>query len=176
MTAKILPPYYPAVFVMKRDSQTTGVRHVDLWHFKSLKSGRMFLVEVEVYTNHIYSIKFYPKNMATSRRRFTFRTEDREPRRIVLTCIQIMKLYLEQDSKGSFAFIGAHEENEPLKNNQRFRFYQRMMDTYIGHLNFVHFADTENSAYVIIRRSEYERGHIDENKIMQFFDQIYIFD
>lgn len=92
MTAKILPPYYPAVFVMKRDSQTTGVRHVDLWHFKSLKSGRMFLVEVEVYTNHIYSIKFYPKNMATSRRRFTFRTEDREPRRIVLTWLDVRNM------------------------------------------------------------------------------------
>lgn len=173
---KILPPYYPAVFVMRRLASTKGMRGVDLWHFKSTKLGRMYLVEVEEYDNHIYSIKFYPKNMATSSRRFSFLTGDNEPRRIIVTCIRIMKLYFERDSRSSFAFIGAHAVDETIKNNKRFRFYLRMLKIYVSQRTFIHYVDEQRSACVIARRSEVESQRLSIQDVTKFFREIYILD
>lgn len=173
---KILPPYYPAVFVMRHQSSTKGMRGIDLWHFKSTKSGRMYLVEVEEYENHIYSIKFYPKNMASSTRRFSFMTGDNEPRRVIITCIRIMKLYLERDPRSSFAFIGAHSAEEHGANNKRFRFYMRMMKLYVSQRTFIHYVDEQRSACVIARRTEVEGHRLTINDVTSFFRDIYIID
>lgn len=37
---KILPPYYGSVFIMRKAPTCKGMRHIDLWRFKSMKSGK----------------------------------------------------------------------------------------------------------------------------------------
>lgn len=44
---KILPPYYGSVFIMLKAPTCKGMRHIDLWRFKSMKSGKTYLVDVE---------------------------------------------------------------------------------------------------------------------------------
>ena len=61
---KILPPYYGSVFIMRKAPTCKGMRHIDLWRFKSMKSGKTYLVAVEAYEKHIYGIKFYLKSQA----------------------------------------------------------------------------------------------------------------
>lgn len=89
---KILPPYYGSVFIMRKAPTCKGMRHIDLWRFKSMKSGKTYLVDVEAYEKHIYGIKFYLKSQAHLQEKYSFQTNDFEPRRIVLSCIYIMKL------------------------------------------------------------------------------------
>ena len=92
---KILPPYYGSVFIMRKAPTCKGMRHIDLWRFKSMKSGKTYLVDVEAYEKHIYGIKFYLKSQAHLQEKYSFQTNDFEPRRIVLSCIYIMKHYYE---------------------------------------------------------------------------------
>lgn len=82
-----LPPYYSPVFIQRRPPRSEGMERIDLWRFKSLKTGKTYLVDVEVYERHIYGIKFYLKSQAHKADRFSYNTNDYEPRRIVLTCI-----------------------------------------------------------------------------------------
>ena len=62
-----------------------------------MKSGKNYLVDVEAYEKHIYGIKFYLKSQAHLQEKYSFQTNDFEPRRIVLSCIYIMKHYYETD-------------------------------------------------------------------------------
>lgn len=161
---------------MKKDGTCRGMACIYLWRFKSTKTGRKYFVEVESYENHIYAIKFYPREKMWSRDRYSYLTNDFEPRRIILTCIMIMKHYFEMDSKSSFAFVGAHGSDESLSNTKRFRLYSRMMSIYIGDKNFYHFADVERSAYVIARRSLVDSGELTINHINNYFETLYLFD
>ncbi|KAA6342119.1 hypothetical protein EZS27_010114 [termite gut metagenome] len=56
-----------------------------LYRFKSLKTNKIYLVEIEHYEMNIYIIKFYPKNYRKSDDKFRILTGDYEVRRIVFT-------------------------------------------------------------------------------------------
>lgn len=176
MTNKILPPYYSAKFIMKRKPVYQGMIRIDQWRFQSEKTGRKYIVDVEVYDKHIYSVKFYPKEKANSKSRFSCLTGDFEPRRIVLTCIYILKIYIESDEQSSFAFVGAHSEGEPQESNKRFRFYSRMMTTYVGESIFEHYSDEEKGAYLLARKRELSQGNLSVEIINNFFQDIYLFE
>ena len=100
---KVLPEHYDSCFIMRKHPMCNGMLHIDLWRFKSMKSGKVYLVDVEIYEKHIYGIKFYLKSQAHLKNRYKFLTNDFEPRRIVLSCIYIMKHYYEIDVHSSFA-------------------------------------------------------------------------
>lgn len=169
-----LPEYYTPSFVMCRPSNSRGMLHIDLWRFKSLKSGKIYLVDVEVYEKHIYGIKFYLKSQAHKSGRYSFQTGDFEPRRIVLSCFQIMLDYYNKDSRSSFAFIGANSAGEKTSSTKRFRFYRRMVNTHLGIATFEHMTDERNSAYLLLRRTELSSGRIIVSDVEDFFRNIYV--
>lgn len=173
MIVQTLPPFYGAVFIMRKPSSCTGMLHIDLWRFKSQKSGRTYLIDVEVYQHHVYGIKFYLKAQATSKERFSYNTGDYEPRRIVLTCLKVMERYFSNDSHSSFAFVGASSIGEGKSCTKRFRFYRAMVNTYFGQSIFEHLADERHSTYLLLRKSEIENGAIDKLTVEKFFKDIY---
>lgn len=176
MIDKILPPYYSAKFIMRRKPVCKGMIRIDQWRFQSEKTGRKYIVDIEVYENHVYSIKFYPKEKANSKNKYSCLTGDFEPRRIVLTCIYILKTYIESDSKSSFAFVGAHSEGEVQELNKRYRFYSRMMNTYVGETLFEHYSDDCKGAYLLARKQEIINANLSIDSINQFFEEVYLFE
>ncbi len=170
----MMPLYYEASYVMRRKATSKGMLYIDLWRFKSLKKGKIYLVEVEVYEKHIYGIKFYLKSQSHKKTRYNFKTNDFEPRTIVLSCIHIMKHYFETDSKSSFAFIGSNNIGESTKCTKRFRFYRTMMNTYFGRQTFEHWADENNSAYLMLRKTEINEQRINIKEVSDFFLHIYM--
>lgn len=169
-----LPAYYSSTFLMCKPPICEGMLQIDLWRFKSLKSGKVYLVDVEVYEKHIYGIKFYLKSQAHKAERYSFKTGDFEPRRIVLSCLHIMLDYFYKDTKSSFAFIGANSEGEENVCTKRFCFYRRMVNTYFGTQTFEHMTDEMNSAYLLLRRTELLSGRVSSNDVEMFFRNIYI--
>ena len=76
---KVLPEHYDSCFIMRKHPMCNGMLHIDLWRFKSMKSGKVYLVDVEIYEKHIYGIKFYLKSQAHLKNRYKFLTNDFEP-------------------------------------------------------------------------------------------------
>lgn len=50
--------YYASTFIM-RSKAPSSLRNVDLWTFRSLKSKRRYIVEIECFKEHFYGVKFY---------------------------------------------------------------------------------------------------------------------
>lgn len=58
--------YYTPIFIM-RSKDDNSLRIVDLWTFRSSKSNKRYIVEVEGFENEFYGIKFYWKGVEKAR-------------------------------------------------------------------------------------------------------------
>lgn len=116
--------YYPASFIMRSKDPST-LRIIDLWRFKSIKSNKRYIVEVEKFSNHFLGLKFYWKGVVNSKNRYSLLTNDYVPRTIVMSCVYIMLDYFRKDKFASFGFVAASDLNCPENStspNKRFRF------------------------------------------------------
>lgn len=144
---------YSFTFLLREYPIEEGLSHVDLYHFKSIKSNLWYIVRVECYECHIYGVKFYQKNHRLSKDKYRILSNTFEPRRIVNTCINIMLSVYESDKNASFGFIGSNSIGEGIRFTKRFRFYSRMMATYFGTEIFLHKENIEKSTYMLINKS-----------------------
>lgn len=90
-----------------RSRDPSTLRITDIWGFKSEKSNKRYIVEVEKFSNHFLGLKFYWKGVAESKNRYSLLTNDYEPRTIVMSCIYIMLEYFRNDKCTSFGFVAA---------------------------------------------------------------------
>lgn len=157
--------YYDASFVMRSEEPST-LRILDIWTFRSAKSHKRYIVEVEHFTNHFLGLKFYWKGVGGSKNRYSLLTNDYEPRTIVMSCIQIMLAYYHKDGFASFGFVAAPDLDGNLEGkrknipNKRFRFYRNMMLNVFGSQTFIQAYDENTSVYVLINRKYYVNGNI----------------
>lgn len=143
-------------------------RILDLWSFKSDKSNKRFIVEVEGFDKDFYGIKFYWKGVEKSKNRYSILTHDYEPRTIVRTCIEIMLEYHRKNPHVSFGFVAAPDLEADVKGkkvnpafgNRRFRFYQRLMVSLFGPETFLQVADTTHTIYLMVNVKQLTVGAI----------------
>lgn len=152
-----------------RSKDPSTLRIIDLWTFKSTKSHKRYIVQVEHFPSNFYGVKFYWKAMTNSEKRYSLMTNDYEPRTIVLSCIEIMRLYLEKAPLTSFAFVAAEDlnVNKNLDVSKRFRFYRRMMLSIFVENTFIQANNTKTGVYMLLNRKSMERGDIDIYQIEQ---------
>lgn len=123
-----------------RSKDQGSLRIIDLWAFRSIKSNKRYIVEVEGFDNEFYGIKFYWKGVEKSKNRYSMLTNDYEPRIIIRSCIEVMLEYYRRNSLVSFGFVAANDLEKDIKGkkinlsggSRRFRFYQRMMVNLFG--------------------------------------------
>ncbi len=171
----VLTKYYKASLIMRSKDPST-LRIIDLWTFKSTKSNKRYIVEVERFSNHFLGLKFYWKGVAGSKNRYSLLTNDYEPRTIVMSCIYIMLEYFRNDNCCSFGFVAANDLNNSDCSkvpNKRFRFYRRMMLTIFGSKTFAQGYDINNSIYLLINRAMLEQGNISLTKIESEISRLY---
>lgn len=147
--------YYKAAFLMRKTDPLT-LSITDIWHFRSAKTNKRYIVEVEYFSNHFFGLKFYWKGVVESRQRYSLMTNDYEPRSIVMSCVHIMLYFFSNDKCASFGFVAAPNQNDSDKStaiNKRFRFYRRMMLSLFSPDAFVQAYDKNNSVYVLINRA-----------------------
>ena len=159
-----------------------SLRIVDLWSFRSTKSRKRYIIEVEGFEHQFYGIKFYWKGVEKSNLRDSLLTYDYEPRRIIRTCIEVMLDYYRKNTSVSFGFVAAPDLETDIKgkkkaNNQpgsrRFRFYQRMMVSLFGPDTFYQAADTSNTIYLMINRKQLSAGAITLKEIENLLNSTY---
>lgn len=159
-----------------RSKDPSTLRIIDLWGFKSKKSNKRYIVEVEKFSNHFLGLKFYWKGVSSSKDRYSLLTNDYEPRTIVMSCVYIMLEYFKRDSFASFGFVAANDLNHTncsASPNKRFRFYRRMMLSIFGSETFAQGYDIRNSIYLLINRRMLTQGEISINQIETEISKLY---
>lgn len=167
--------YYKAKFIVRSKDPST-LRIVDIWGFKSTKSNKRYIVEVERFSNHFLGLKFYWKGVAESKNRYSLLTNDFEPRTIVMSCVYIMLEYFKNDGCASFGFVAAEDLDESrgaVVPNRRFRFYRRMMLSLFGAETFVQGYDVATSVYLLINREMLMRNRISVSLIEAEISKLY---
>lgn len=167
--------HYKASMIMRSKDPST-LRIIDLWVFKSTKSNKRYIVEVEKFSNHFLGLKFYWKGVANSKNRYSLLTNDYEPRTIVMSCVYIMLEYFRKDNCASFGFVAANDlniTNNQTRPNKRFRFYRRMMLSIFGKETFAQAYDINNSIYLLINRDMLEKGIITIPQIEAEISRLY---
>ncbi|MBD5364967.1 MAG: hypothetical protein HDR79_08495 [Bacteroides sp.] len=155
-------------------------RITDIWAFKSSRSKKRYIVEVEGYEHEFYGLKFYWKGVEKSKNRYSLLTNDYEPRRIIRSCIEIMLDYFRRNEFSSFGFIAAPDlakdiVDKPVPNgNRRFGFYKKLMLRLFGDNVFLHCADISNKFYLMVNRKQLNSGKITLNKIEQRINETYM--
>lgn len=172
--------FYTPSFIM-RSKDKNSLRIIDLWTFKSIKSNKRYIVEVEGFENEFYGIKFYWKGVEKSKNRYSLLTNDYEPRTIIRSCIEVMLEYYRNNSLVSFGFVAAPDLEEDLKGkkidvesgSRRFKFYQRVMINLFGPATFLQVSDTTNTIYLMINMKQLSAGVITIKDIETRINQTY---
>lgn len=164
-----------------RGKDESSLRIIDLWSFKSTKSNKRYIVEVEGFEHEFYGIKFYWKGVEKSKNRYSLLTNDYEPRTIVRTCIEVMLEYYRKNPLVSFGFVAAPDLEKDIQGkkvnltngSRRFKFYQRMMVNLFGPQTFYQAADTTNTIYLMINMAQLKSGAITFKDIETRLNQTY---
>jgi hypothetical protein len=164
-----------------RSKDPNSLRIVDLWTFRSIKSNKRYIVEVEGFENEFLGLKFYWKGVEKSKDRYSLLTNDYEPRTIIRSCIEIMLTYYHNNKLVSFGFVAAPDLYKDIKNkkidlsngSRRFRFYQRLMVNLFGPKTFHQVSDTTNTIYLMINMVQLSNGTISIKEIEQKLNQTY---
>ena len=159
-----------------RSKDPSTLRIIDLWIFKSAKSNKRYIVEIEKYSNHFLGLKFYWKGVSGSKNRYSLLTNDYEPRTIVMSCVYIMLEYFKKDGYASFGFVAAndlHRRGDVAGPNKRFRFYRRMMLSIFGTETFVQGYDINNSIYLLVNKEMLRQGNVSINQIETEISKLY---
>lgn len=162
-------------------SKDISLRIIDLWTFRSVKSNKRYIVEVEGFENEFYGIKFYWKGVEKSKDRYSLLTNDFEPRTIIRSCIEVMLEYYRKNPLVSFGFVAARDLEKDLKGkkvevqsgSRRFKFYQRMMVNLFGPETFYQASDTTNTIYLMINRKQLSSGAVSIKDIEKLLNQTY---
>ncbi|WP_290235927.1 hypothetical protein [Bacteroides acidifaciens] len=176
--------FYTPSFIMR--SKDNSLRIIDLWTFRSTKSNKRYIVEVEGFEDEFYGIKFYWKGVEKSKDRYSLLTNDYEPRIIIRSCVEVMLEYYRKNPLVSFGFVAARDLEKDLKGrnidieygSRRFRFYQRMMINLFGPETFLQASDTTNTIYLMINMKQLSSGVITikdiESKLNKTYNGEYI--
>ena len=164
-----------------RNRDSVSHRIVDLWTFKSNKTNKRYIVEVEGFENEFWGLKFYWKGVEKSKNRYSLLTNDYEPRVIVRSCIEVMIEYYHKNSLVSFGFVAAPDLDKDIEGkridkesgSRRFRFYQRMMVNLFGPETFCQVSDTTNTIYLLVNQVQLANGAVSLKDIEQALNKTY---
>ncbi len=167
-----------------RSKDSGSLRITDLWTFKSQKSNKRYIVEVEGFEDDFFGLKFYWKGVEKSKNRYSLLTGDYEPRIIVRSCIEIMLDYYRKNPLVSFGFVAAPDLKKDIEGknlnlgagSRRFRFYRRMMINLFGPETFFQASDTTNTIYLMINRKRLAMGNITLQYIEDRLNETYLGD
>lgn len=164
-----------------RSKDNNSLRIIDLWTFKSTKSNKRYIVEVEGFENEFWDLKFYWKGVEKSKNRYSLLTNDFEPRTIVRSCIEVMLEYYRMNRLVSFGSIAAPDLDNDVKNknvdissgSRRFKFYKRMIINLFGPKTFYQVSDPTNTIYLLVNMEQMTKGIVTLKDIELKINQTY---
>ena len=167
--------HYPASFIM-RSKDSSGLRIIDVWKFRSTKSKRWYIIEMEHFDNNLIAIKFYCKSNRLSKNKYSIMTNDNEPRTIIYSCLELMKRYYLLDNTVSFGFYAEQDLNpkKQLKHStRRFRFYKLIVTYYFGEESFVHIQDNSERIYLLLNKRQLLNGSLSLQAVAKQINSVF---
>jgi hypothetical protein len=130
------------------------VEHLFIYSFKTDKAK--YLVEVELYVDNIYILKFYKRANKNNKERYNLLTNEGRCSRIIGTCFNIFLEIYKSNNLASFGFIGAYTIDHKAKkvegkdNTKRYRIYTKAMINYFGEETYTYFDAPQQSFYIAV--------------------------
>lgn len=160
--------YYPSKFIMfdyfESDRFLTRVAY---YRFRSEKSHLFYIVRVEEYTDHVYGVKFFLKQMLNSTKKYSHITNTFEPRTIIFSVLHLMLDILKKDSFATFMFVGNPDEGASHENTRRYRFYSDIVANTISEEKFKHILLDKYSVYILANKKQLAEDPFFADKLLE---------
>lgn len=144
---------------IRRDRNIPGEEQIRIRHsygFVSSLSKAEYRVYIDECPHNLLVIKFFLKDDATNKARYNKLSHLGEPRNVVYTCIRILlDEFIKKNDRYSISFVGSNKIGESIANTKRFRLYSRIMATVINPEKYLHMADEDSSAYLVVPMAVY---------------------
>lgn len=133
------------------------------FYFDTEVNDRRYFMEMTELQHNLYVVKFYPKHLRQSDKKFNIIANDHNAFRVLSTCIQILlKELLVSKPTSSFLFHGVpkvKKANEALTvedyhNTQRFKIYKYAIVNRLGRQTFELEHDPMLSLMCVLRRDQ----------------------
>lgn len=153
--------------------------HVKTISYQIKSNTGRYIINAEEYIKDTYVLKFYPAEYKNHGKKFQLITGSNMVNVVIGTCIQLFKTFYVQNDKASFGFLATPSIlgnfQEEKANNQRFRIYKQTMHNYFGNDTFSHFIDVENSAYLMVNRSNDIGSYVFEmqHKFIEMYPEMF---
>lgn len=130
-----------------------------IYSFKCTDNNLRYIVEFDEFKGNLLLVKFFQNNHRKSKFKYNILTNSGWASRIVFTVLKLMQRVL-IDGKiknPSFAFMGSNtlyhdgvEENKA--NTKRFKFYKKLVATFMGPQTFSFLQNEESSIFALINK------------------------
>jgi hypothetical protein len=160
--------------VVRLDSEP---HEIITYSFDLPKPKMRYLVFVERYPENIFVIKFCLKRDKSDKNRFKKVVNHHRASLVIGTIIKIAYSLYKDHPNSSFGFIGAERllpdgSFEQTENTIRYRIYERIMKNMFGTKTFDHFRSPDNSAYLIVSRTNNNTNEV-RLKAEKLFEELY---
>lgn len=150
--------------------------HTHIFKFFSPKTKYHYIVRAEYHVEEVFAIKFYCKKDKRSDIKYSKIVNKGDLGNIVISCLKVIPILLQEYPTASFGFIGARSYDssgdlvEPISKTQRFTIWSDVVKKKIGQVTFSHFEFPEASGYLLLNR----RSKINEDEGIRAIKRMFI--
>lgn len=150
--------YIPKFIQKDRCRDSSNHLYTYIYKFYSPVTRYHYIIRAECHTGNVFAVKFYCKKDRKSDSKYNRIVNRGDIFNILISCLNIVPVILEECPEASFGFTGAPsidpvlDRTEPDPENQRFRIYKYLATSKVGRQTFEHFAYVDHSAYLLINR------------------------
>ena len=150
---------YELKFIQKKPCKD-GSDHLFslIYKFFSPVTRYIYILHADYHRDDFFAIKFYCKKDRHSDFKYSKIINKGDIGNILMTCIKIVPILLNDYPNASFGFIAsrsiddATQKVESYINNQRFRIYSYLIFLKFGEKTFAHFTYNQISGYLLVNR------------------------
>ncbi len=152
-------PGYSIKFIQKDSCRDSSAHlHTHVFKFFSPKTRYHYIIRAEFHKEEVFAIKFYCKKDRRSDFKYSKIVNKGDIGNIVISCLKVIPILLQEYPKASFGFVGARSYDsstslvEPISKTQRFVIWSEVVKKKIGQVTFSHFEFPEASGYLLLNR------------------------
>lgn len=170
---------YPLRFIqLERCPDKTPHLFTYIYKFRSPITKYWYVLRADYHEENVFAVKFYAQRHKHSDHKYSKLTNKGDVIGILITCLSVIPLLLQEQPGASFGFIGsrtidrASKRVEGYSKTQRFRVYRRIVNETIGPATFEHFEYETISGYLLVNKSV---GDIElkERVLIKMFSETY---
>jgi hypothetical protein len=166
---------------IQRDRCKDSSAHIDshIFKFFSIVTKYHYIIRAEYHEQDVFAVKFYCKKDRKSDYKYSRIINKGDVGNIVISCLNVVPILLQNYPTASFGFIGARTYDpkkkvfEPLENTQRFKVWSYVVERKIGINTFKHLTFPQASGYLLLNRNSPEVETQKEDLIKGMFLDTY---